>query len=261
MSITSFPLQCDNYSQTQSVDSSKWNHTCVFHKNRKKNQMVKHWFPFSMLDLDGKLYDAYVAYPSKCDDGYSNDVETFAIQTLPQVLEKACGYKLFIAGRDCQPGQGKTTAHRGTGPAAPASSVDVCARLSNCSPLSITPPAAYPPCSYRGLSGGEHPSEPPLPPGLRCLDVLRQEAAEQHVQQQQQHCHGKPVRGPGRHGRRVLRQDRGDLSRPQAEAGGGVCDAQSPAGGNPQGSSCLTIIWFYLTCIFDMKKNLKNKYI
>lgn len=64
-----------------------------------------------MLDLDGKLYDAYVAYPSKCDDGYSDDVETFAIQTLPQVLEKACGYKLFIAGRDCQPGQGETTTH------------------------------------------------------------------------------------------------------------------------------------------------------
>lgn len=63
-----------------------------------------------MTDLDGKLYDAYVAYPSKCDSGYSNDVETFAIQTLPQVLEKACGYKLFIAGRDCQPGQGETTA-------------------------------------------------------------------------------------------------------------------------------------------------------
>lgn len=60
---------------------------------------------YANTDLDGKLYDAYVAYPSKCDDGYSNDVETFAIQTLPQVLEKACGYKLFIAGRDCQPGQ------------------------------------------------------------------------------------------------------------------------------------------------------------
>lgn len=203
-----------------------------------------------MLDLDGKLYDAYVAYPSKCDDGYSNDVETFAIQTLPQVLEKACGYKLFIAGRDCQPGQGKTTAHWVTGPISSAS-VDFCVRLSNRSLLSITPALYVSPCSYRGLGGGEHRSEPPLPPRLRCHDVLRQEAAEQHVQQQQQqHCHGKPVRRPGRHGRRVFQQDRGDLSRPEAEAGGGVRDAQSPAGGNPQGSSCLKIIWFYLTCFF-----------
>ncbi|CAI5655285.1 unnamed protein product [Oreochromis niloticus] len=56
-------------------------------------------------DLDGKLYDAYVAYPQPCDLGFSKDVETFALQTLPHVLEKACDYKLFIAGRDCLPGQ------------------------------------------------------------------------------------------------------------------------------------------------------------
>uniref|UniRef100_H3DE19 Zmp:0000000936 n=1 Tax=Tetraodon nigroviridis TaxID=99883 RepID=H3DE19_TETNG len=56
-------------------------------------------------DSDGKLYDAYVAYPSPCSSGYNTDVENFAIHTLPQVLEKACGYKLFIAGRDCLPGQ------------------------------------------------------------------------------------------------------------------------------------------------------------
>lgn len=58
-----------------------------------------------MLDLDGKLYDAYVAYPQPCDLGFSKDVETFALQTLPHVLERACDYKLFIAGRDCLPGQ------------------------------------------------------------------------------------------------------------------------------------------------------------
>ncbi|XP_051814867.1 interleukin-1 receptor type 1-like isoform X4 [Acanthochromis polyacanthus] len=56
-------------------------------------------------DLDGKLYDAYVAYPQPYDFGFSNEVETFALHTLPQVLEKACDYKLFIAGRDCLPGQ------------------------------------------------------------------------------------------------------------------------------------------------------------
>lgn len=71
-----------------------------------------------MTDLDGKLYDAYVAYPSSCDSGYSNDVEMFATHTLPQVLEKTCGYKLFIAGRDCQPGQGETNVLRVKGHAA-----------------------------------------------------------------------------------------------------------------------------------------------
>ncbi|XP_028993172.1 interleukin-1 receptor-like 2 [Betta splendens] len=56
-------------------------------------------------DLDGKLYDAYVAYPEHCAVGFSQEVEKFALHTLPQVLENACGYKLFIAGRDCLPGQ------------------------------------------------------------------------------------------------------------------------------------------------------------
>ncbi|XP_070694515.1 interleukin-1 receptor type 1-like [Pempheris klunzingeri] len=60
---------------------------------------------YTNKDLDGKLYDAYVAYPRTCSAGFSQDVEAFALHTLPQVLEKACGYKLFIAGRDCLPGQ------------------------------------------------------------------------------------------------------------------------------------------------------------
>ncbi|XP_030614686.1 interleukin-1 receptor type 1-like isoform X2 [Archocentrus centrarchus] len=60
---------------------------------------------YSNKDLDGKLYDAYVAYPQPYDLGFNKEVETFALQTLPQVLEMACDYKLFIAGRDCLPGQ------------------------------------------------------------------------------------------------------------------------------------------------------------
>lgn len=84
---------------------------------RRISQNVKSPFPlrgllreFSLFlaDSDGKLYDAYVAYPSPCSPGYNTEVENFAIHTLPQVLEKACGYKLFIAGRDCLPGQGNT---------------------------------------------------------------------------------------------------------------------------------------------------------
>ncbi|CAJ1079098.1 interleukin-1 receptor type 1-like isoform X2 [Xyrichtys novacula] len=56
-------------------------------------------------DLDGKLYDAYVAYPQPCAAGFSEEVEEFALHTLSQVLEKTCGYKLFIAGRDSLPGE------------------------------------------------------------------------------------------------------------------------------------------------------------
>ncbi|XP_017285647.1 interleukin-1 receptor-like 2 [Kryptolebias marmoratus] len=54
---------------------------------------------------DGKLYDAYVTYPQPDTCGFSEEVERFALHTLPEVLEKACGYKLFIVGRDCLPGQ------------------------------------------------------------------------------------------------------------------------------------------------------------
>ncbi|KAK2840131.1 hypothetical protein Q5P01_013871 [Channa striata] len=60
---------------------------------------------YTNKDLDGKLYDAYVAYPQPYAVGFNKEVETFSLHTLPQVLENACGYKLFIAGRDCLPGQ------------------------------------------------------------------------------------------------------------------------------------------------------------
>nr|XP_057938315.1 uncharacterized protein LOC131135912 [Doryrhamphus excisus] len=56
-------------------------------------------------DCDGKLFDAYVTYPLNCEADFSDEVCTFALHVLPQVLEKACGYKLFIAGRDSLPGQ------------------------------------------------------------------------------------------------------------------------------------------------------------
>ncbi|XP_034741338.1 interleukin-1 receptor type 1-like isoform X2 [Etheostoma cragini] len=60
---------------------------------------------YANTDLDGKLYDAYVAYAQPCAIGFSKEVEEFALCTLPQVLENACGYKLFIGGRDCMPGK------------------------------------------------------------------------------------------------------------------------------------------------------------
>ncbi|XP_071370005.1 interleukin-1 receptor type 1-like [Centroberyx affinis] len=60
---------------------------------------------YTNTDSDGKLYDAYVAYPRQFGAGSSGETETFVLHMLPQVLEKSCGYKLFIADRDCLPGQ------------------------------------------------------------------------------------------------------------------------------------------------------------
>ncbi|XP_063059724.1 interleukin-1 receptor type 1-like isoform X2 [Engraulis encrasicolus] len=53
-------------------------------------------------DNDGKHYDAYVSYPYE-SQGLSM---TFALRLLPEVLENKHGYKLFIRGRDDDPGQG-----------------------------------------------------------------------------------------------------------------------------------------------------------
>ncbi|XP_015451757.1 interleukin-1 receptor-like 2 [Pteropus alecto] len=54
---------------------------------------------------DGKLYDAYVLYPKPQGESQSHRVDTLVLKTLPEVLEKQCGYKLFIFGRDEFPGQ------------------------------------------------------------------------------------------------------------------------------------------------------------
>ncbi|XP_005686355.3 PREDICTED: interleukin-1 receptor-like 2 isoform X1 [Capra hircus] len=54
---------------------------------------------------DGKLYDAYVLYPKPQRESQSHDVDTLVLKILPEVLEKQCGYKLFIFGRDEFPGQ------------------------------------------------------------------------------------------------------------------------------------------------------------
>ncbi|XP_015360486.1 interleukin-18 receptor 1 [Marmota marmota marmota] len=52
---------------------------------------------------DGKTYDAFVSY---LKDGCSENAEeyTFAVETLPRVLEKHFGYKLCIFERDVVPG-------------------------------------------------------------------------------------------------------------------------------------------------------------
>lgn len=58
------------------------------------------------LVSDGKIYDAYVLYPKNRESClYSSDI--FALKILPEVLERQCGYNLFIFGRDDLPGEGK----------------------------------------------------------------------------------------------------------------------------------------------------------
>uniref|UniRef100_A0A8C3T5L5 Uncharacterized protein n=1 Tax=Chelydra serpentina TaxID=8475 RepID=A0A8C3T5L5_CHESE len=54
---------------------------------------------------DGKIYDAYVLYPkiNKVDCIYTSD--NFVLTLLPEVLERQCGYNLFILGRDDLPGK------------------------------------------------------------------------------------------------------------------------------------------------------------
>ncbi|XP_068184899.1 interleukin-1 receptor type 1 isoform X2 [Antennarius striatus] len=51
---------------------------------------------------DGKLYDAYVSF---LHHDASAETETFALQILPEELEKQYGYSLYIRGRDDQPGE------------------------------------------------------------------------------------------------------------------------------------------------------------
>ncbi|KAM8785751.1 interleukin-1 receptor-like 2 isoform 3-T3 [Rhynchonycteris naso] len=54
---------------------------------------------------DGKLYDAYILYPKLQREHQKYNVNTLVLKVLPEVLERQCGYKLFIFGRDEFPGQ------------------------------------------------------------------------------------------------------------------------------------------------------------
>uniref|UniRef100_A0A8C5P2H8 Interleukin-18 receptor 1 n=1 Tax=Jaculus jaculus TaxID=51337 RepID=A0A8C5P2H8_JACJA len=52
---------------------------------------------------DGKTYDAFVSYLRVCHPEHGEEY-TFAVETLPKVLEKHFGYKLCIFERDVVPG-------------------------------------------------------------------------------------------------------------------------------------------------------------
>ncbi|XP_058685362.1 interleukin-1 receptor-like 2 isoform X2 [Poecile atricapillus] len=67
------------------------------------------WYRNSVCALtskeDGKIYDAYVLYTKGSEGRSICCLETFVRRILPDVLEKQCGYNLFILGRDDLPGE------------------------------------------------------------------------------------------------------------------------------------------------------------
>lgn len=63
------------------------------------------------LVSDGKIYDAYVLYPKNRESClYSSDI--FALKILPEVLERQCGYNLFIFGRNDLAGEGELSENK-----------------------------------------------------------------------------------------------------------------------------------------------------
>lgn len=65
----------------------------------------------SSISLDNKDYDAYLSYTKVDPDQWNQETgeeERFALEILPDMLEKHYGYKLFIPDRDLIPTGSKT---------------------------------------------------------------------------------------------------------------------------------------------------------
>nr|XP_014434119.1 interleukin-1 receptor type 1-like [Pelodiscus sinensis] len=54
---------------------------------------------------DGKIFDAYVMYPIASGVRGIYALDNFVLRILPEILERQCGYNLFILGRDDLPGE------------------------------------------------------------------------------------------------------------------------------------------------------------
>ncbi|NXO22372.1 ILRL2 protein, partial [Cisticola juncidis] len=79
------------------IDLVLWYRNSVCALTSKKEMFV--------FVLDGKIYDAYVLYMKSSEGRSTCCLETFVSRILPDVLEKQCGYNLFILGRDDLPGE------------------------------------------------------------------------------------------------------------------------------------------------------------
>ncbi|NXL18566.1 ILRL2 protein, partial [Setophaga kirtlandii] len=79
------------------IDLVLWYRTSVCALTSKEEMFV--------FVLDGKIYDAYVLYTKSSEGRSICCLETFVRRILPDVLEKQCGYNLFILGRDDLPGE------------------------------------------------------------------------------------------------------------------------------------------------------------
>ena len=67
---------------------------------------------FSLLVSDGKTYDAYILCPKTPGEGSTCNSDIFVFKVMPEVLEKQCGYKLFICGRDDYVGESTCAVER-----------------------------------------------------------------------------------------------------------------------------------------------------
>lgn len=87
----------------------------MLHNQQKHNEPFKeldvltNWllFLFLIVVSDGKLYDAYVSFLQPKSLSVAQEAE-FALQILPEELERQQGYSLYIRGRDDSPGEGCT---------------------------------------------------------------------------------------------------------------------------------------------------------
>nr|XP_056718005.1 interleukin-1 receptor type 1-like [Euleptes europaea] len=90
------------------------------------------------LVSDGKTYDAFVLYPTGNAVACMDSLDNFVLKLLPEILERQCGYKLFIVGRDDLPGQATVSVTEDTVKQSRRLMIILKSELSSCSQLEET---------------------------------------------------------------------------------------------------------------------------